>query len=338
MVAINYCITINNYNDTTITKVKTLVQIKYGIFGEEVAPTTGTKHLQGYVSWTSKTRATTVANAFKKLLGVRPHVVAARGTPIQNKTYCSKEGKVTEWGTMPEASGARTDIAAMYEAVAQGTDEYDIATAMPETHAKYYKAADRYRKLCSTKKGLASLKEEMALSQPIRWQMEVLDLLKYQGTRQVLWVVDLDGNKGKTWLAKWLMVNNDAFVADNAKAADLAHAYGDQEYVVLDYTRSQEDWVNYSFIESLKNGRIFAPKYESTVRVFKPAKVLCLSNWWPDETQLSSDRWMIYDLATEGPATETEEIESKSQSAEPMPGVQEVPAEFVIDNSFMFND
>jgi hypothetical protein len=36
---------------------------------------------------------------------------------------------------------------------------------------------------------------------------------------------------------------------------------------------------------------LWSPKYQSSVKRFKPAKVLCLANWKPDETKLSMDRW-----------------------------------------------
>ena len=44
----NYCFTFNNYPDTSL--VDNLI-CKYIAYSKEVAPTTGTPHLQGYVTF-----------------------------------------------------------------------------------------------------------------------------------------------------------------------------------------------------------------------------------------------------------------------------------------------
>lgn len=109
----------------------------------------------------------------------------------------------------------------------------------------------------------------------------------------MLWYVDLEGGVGKTWLAKYLVATKGAFYMQGGKVADVAHAYGGQEYVVCDFTRDKEQVVQYSAIEAFKNGMLFSPKYDSTTKVFKPAKVICFSNWMPDTSKLSMDRWKI---------------------------------------------
>jgi len=63
------------------------------IAGKEVAPTTGTPHLQGYVEFREKARP----------MGLLPKQVcwkSARGTTNQNFKYCSKEEDYVSWGTV----------------------------------------------------------------------------------------------------------------------------------------------------------------------------------------------------------------------------------------------
>lgn len=91
-----FCFTLNHPVENDITKLDSL-DCQYLVYGHEVAPTTGTPHLQGYVYFTN-------ARAFKavlKLLPVRSHVEVARGTPTQNIEYCTKDSEFTERGERP---------------------------------------------------------------------------------------------------------------------------------------------------------------------------------------------------------------------------------------------
>lgn len=90
----NWCFTRNNYNDTDINYLQTLTY-KYLIYGKEIAPETGTPHLQGFVIFPSS-RYRPANSLF--------HWEIARGTPDQNRTYCSKEGNFEEFGVCPKPS------------------------------------------------------------------------------------------------------------------------------------------------------------------------------------------------------------------------------------------
>ena len=76
---------------------------RYLVFGYETAPSTGTPHIQGYVSFVDQLRITLV-NAH---VGARVHLQAARGPPQANKEYCTKSGVVLERGTRAGGQGAR---------------------------------------------------------------------------------------------------------------------------------------------------------------------------------------------------------------------------------------
>jgi len=73
-----YTFTHNNYIEDDLDHYKALVDnhvAKYIILGREVAPGTGTRHLQGFLSWTSKKRF----NATKLLLPAGVHIETTRG-------------------------------------------------------------------------------------------------------------------------------------------------------------------------------------------------------------------------------------------------------------------
>lgn len=89
-----YCFTVNNYDDDVYNAICN-IDCQYLIVGKEIAPTTGTPHLQGYIYFTS---AKTCSKVKKLIPG---HVEPAKGSGAQNKEYCSKGGDVYEKGVMP---------------------------------------------------------------------------------------------------------------------------------------------------------------------------------------------------------------------------------------------
>lgn len=72
-------------------------EASYLVVGNEVAPTTGTPHLQGYVYLKKLKRRPGVS----KLIP-RAYVEHARGTHQQNKDYCTKGGQFEEFGVFPD--------------------------------------------------------------------------------------------------------------------------------------------------------------------------------------------------------------------------------------------
>ena len=289
----NFCITYNNYLPETLGTLKTLECIKYAIFGKEVGAS-GTPHLQGYVQLHN---AKTIV-ALQKILQskkLKCAIQVARGNWQQNVTYCSKDSDVTEWG-IPKKQGSRTDLKKFYADIKAGKGDVYLQENHTAAYCKYYKAADRMRKNLKQDESVAILKKDFATVSFRDWQKTVLKSLDNQTDRKVDWVVDPTGNKGKTWLAKYLLTQRDAFYVQGGKTQDIAYAYDYQKIVVFDFTRSQQEFVNYSVIESFKNGLIFSPKYESITKKFAPCKVICLSNWSPDLDKLSLDRWQIHTI------------------------------------------
>lgn len=135
----------------------------------------------------------------------------------------------------------------------------------------------------------------------MQWQKFLVKKLLNQNDRQVLWVYDPVGNHGKSTLAEYLADYHQALVLNNSKIADLARCYVmcKSPIVVMDYTKDTEEYINYGFLEKLKNGRIFSPKYESCSVKFKSVKVICFANFEPDRSKLVEDRWMIYQIDDE---------------------------------------
>lgn len=101
-----WCFTINNPKEGDEAHCKQLVTdgvLTYVIYGREKGEK-GTPHLQGYAE--SKNART--LGGMRKLIP-RAHFEIARGSPDQNRTYCSKEDSFEEWGSISR-QGARTDL------------------------------------------------------------------------------------------------------------------------------------------------------------------------------------------------------------------------------------
>lgn len=152
----------------------------------------------------------------------------------------------------------------------------------------------------------ANIKDPLSGFTLHKWQSKIIELMdKEQDNRSVHWFFDEIGCKGKTSLAKHLCIkypNQVLYVT--GKAADVK--YGVTEFVnnhsnnlkmvIFDFARSQEQYVSYQAIEEVKNGIFFNNKYESKMVVFDSPHVVVFSNFKPDKSELSIDRWKIHKL------------------------------------------
>lgn len=85
-----WCFTLNNYNDQDLESFRSIVPIFCDkcIIGKEVGES-GTPHLQGYIEFKTKKRPKSVFG-FNNTI----HWEKARGTPLENLKYCSKDENV----------------------------------------------------------------------------------------------------------------------------------------------------------------------------------------------------------------------------------------------------
>lgn len=113
------CFTLNNFTPEELITINTSIDnesFKYIVFQQETG-VGGTPHLQGYAQRGQPTSLST----WKSLISVRIHVEGARGTPAQNRLYCTKDAEripgtlITEKGEIP-VPGERKDLNAFVEA------------------------------------------------------------------------------------------------------------------------------------------------------------------------------------------------------------------------------
>lgn len=143
-----------------------------------------------------------------------------------------------------------------------------------------------------------NIPEQVRTLEPYGWQLEVMDIIKSEpDVRTINWFWEPDGNVGKSSLCKYLVVHYKAIIL-GGKSNDMFHQLSKRhpneiKIVIIDCSRGEFAWINYSAIEKIKNGLIFSGKYEGSQLVFNSPHVIVFANCEPEKESLSLDRWYI---------------------------------------------
>jgi len=285
----HWCFTLNNYKQDDEDRIRAAFEsgrILYVVFGKEVSAS-GTPHLQGVVSFRIRKRLTGCVAC----LG-QAHFEVCRDLS-RSITYCKKDGLVTEYGTSPmvlSRPGKRNDLEEFKTAVSNGV--YSLKE-LRETHANVCAKYPRFV--------LAYVRDHKPLpalpSYPLHdWQSRLVVKLSTQpDPRTITFVVDQEGCKGKSYFCSYLeRERDDVQVMKCGKRDDMAFELFDNPRIVLiDVARSASEFLQYQFLEDLKDGRVFSPKYESHTKRFDTPHVIVMMNQEPDMLKLSIDRYDV---------------------------------------------
>lgn len=145
---------------------------------------------------------------------------------------------------------------------------------------------------------------QVQLIEPRGWQTEVVRLANEEpDDRTVHWFWEKKGGTGKTSLCKYLVMVCGAIIL-GGKAADIKNGVMDYynkhgqtpELIVVNYTRSQEEYISYEGLENIKDMCFYSGKYEGGMVCGPCPQLICFANFSPDETKMSSDRWSIVNI------------------------------------------
>lgn len=133
------------------------------------------------------------------------------------------------------------------------------------------------------------------------WQKDVIDLIDAPvDSRTIFWIYESTGNTGKSFLAKYLVLEHSAVLVQG-KGTDILHAVAKTiesgvlpRLIIFDVPRVSQDFISYQALESLKNGCASSGKYEGCQILIPHPHILCFSNSMPKLEKLSRDRWVIY--------------------------------------------
>lgn len=133
---------------------------------------------------------------------------------------------------------------------------------------------------------------------------EVMDIIKEEpDNRTINWIWSVEGGVGKTSTSAYLERNFEGVCIANGKGADIknsiiAHLNAGRELdiLIINVPRCNENYVSYSAIEEIKDGLIYSGKYEGGFANIEHPHVIVMSNFYPDTTKLSEDRWNIIEV------------------------------------------
>jgi len=284
-IAKHWAFTLNNYTDDDLSRFSQPIPgTTYHVVGLEVGES-GTPHLQGHVSMAVKKRL-----AFMRSLIPGAHLTVARNLAA-SILYCKKGGDFRECGSAPGGSGTRSDLDAFKEAVKAGISSLSVVREQfSDVYARYPKFCQEY---------IADKKTPQPVTaHPLRgWQESLYARLRGQRDgRSIVFVVDQVGNAGKSWFVDYYSsLHENTLCILPGKKADMVYAFStcgfDPRVVFVDAPRSKQgEYIQYDFLEEIKNGRIFCTKYHSFMVRFAPPHVVVMMNSEPDRSKLSEDR------------------------------------------------
>ena len=279
----------NNYTDADIRKIDSIQSDKgvYVVYGKEVGES-GTPHLQGFISFPTRKRMTYVKNKIGQC-----HFSMAR--LIKNSIeYCKKDGDYVEFGIPPtnNESGKRSDIERFKEDVKSGI------VNMKELRDKHSLVCARYKQFVNdyVRDNMPQYKVPCYELKP--WQATLNEELKQPpNQREIHFLVDATGNAGKSWFFRYYEQNfpDTTQIILPGKKADMAYILKETNKVVFfDCPKSKQgEYIQYDFLEEVKNGNVFSSKYECKEKRFATPHVVVAMNEYPNENLLSADRYKI---------------------------------------------
>lgn len=280
----NFIFTHNNYSEEDVEKYKNL-KCSYIIFGYEIAPITGTPHLQGYIHFQNPRSFDAVRKEFKGA-----HITIPNGPPHAQREYCSKDGKFYERGSLPMSQIEKGQAG---KQAWEDVKALAIAGDLDSIPGRYY--VPFYRTLKQIADEHYKPEIDVELDNLYEWQNDIISRLESPvDKRKIYWIWSENGGVGKSTFARYLVKNYSAILLNNAKSQDIAYALPrDPKVVIFDLSRSMEGHINYDIIEQIKNGVVFSTKYESRTKYFKSPHVLIFANYEPNKVAWSQDRYFI---------------------------------------------
>ena len=325
-----FVFTLHNWTPTDWEYLQHFAETNDNVAYLKVAQETGSEgespHLQGCVYFNSRTFKKQRPSAISKLL-MGPnknvclpdpknpgkhlkhhyHVDGMRGTLQQASEYCGgmfkEEGCETyEYGEIPTSQqGRRTDHEEAQEKIIEsaktGVPFNDVKLALPRFADQSLPwMRDLYLQHRPRNDNLFDL------NKPYEWQSDLAKYLndKKPDARKILFVVDLEGNIGKTKFAlnaHHLIPDKEVFYCTPKDTTSLSSLIPDDgaDIFIIDSPRKVQYDLPYDFLEEVKNGFVTNTKYQCCKKEFKVPHVVVLLNRYPrfGKSILSKDRYVI---------------------------------------------
>ena len=231
-----WAFTLNNYDENEpwrkLDELPEQKTMKYLVVGREVAPNTGTRHLQGYIEYFNCRSFTGTTRHLYSIFEGNPHVEVAHSSLNDNYVYWTKEDKdpFVYKGLKKDAGNKveHAEIGEMAEMAAkQGTEAAKAAFGMDYYVSK--NAVDKAANALRSDMALAVLKEQFENATLKLWQDVAMKMLEIQGDHEILFLVDELGNQGKTWLTQYITLTKEGQCFDSTNKKEVVRAKSRKE-------------------------------------------------------------------------------------------------------------
>jgi hypothetical protein len=230
--------------------------------------------------------------------------------------YCKKDGNWTEVGECPAEKPTQCDLEAFKQSVCvEGIFDHH---ELQELHSTVW--ANYRDKFCIDYIS-QHLPRDPIPTHPLRdWQSKLYQkLILAPHPREIIFVVDSVGNQGKSWFSKYYrsLHEKNTQIVKPCKAANMAYMIKEASRVFFfDLVRSRKLYLQYDFVEELKDREVVSPKYHTRlVQLCTTPHIMVLMNHYPDITRLSHDRYVIYKICDENPNFDPVGVSIEEQKA-----------------------
>lgn len=259
-----WCFVWNNYTDQDFNEMESAfkndTETQY-IMGREVAPTTGTPHIQGAVRFKN-------ARTFESLKKKWPKVnwSMMRKPWIAQEIYCSKQDK--NYATnmnVDKSTKKKTPAEKQY-------DEY-MEGEFKDIEWKGYQIE------------ILNLLRNNPDKRKVHWYW------REEGNVGKSWIA-----KYVEWKHDAIIANGKQADVFNQYKTHLETKKIQPTVAIIDIPRSHKDYVCYSTLEKIKDGLFYSGKYEGGKLRLVPHHLIVFANFPPNKDKLSLDRWDIVEI------------------------------------------
>lgn len=263
--SVRWCFTLFQYELPLFTEKPDWCE--FIVYQEEESPSTGKKHIQGFVILKNRLRQRSV----KKLLGETAHVEPARGNNQSCRDYCRKvatrKDGPWEYGICVNQGSNKRKTMELYE-----EDPAELRLADPKL----------YRRCLAEKTNTQFHRLVLPLHNRLWQRVLEEELNKGSDDRTILWVYGSKGSEGKTTWAK-KKIQEGWFYSRGGKAENIKYEYVEHlGHAIFDIPRQSEDNLQYTVLEEIKDRLIRSSKYEPlAINAADTVHVVVLANFKP---------------------------------------------------------
>lgn len=137
------------------------------------------------------------------------------------------------------------------------------------------------------------------------WQTNIIGIIRQKPDRRSIhWIYSEAGMTGKSTFCKYLAIKYNGLLlcgsAKDMKNSIIEYNENTKKWpklIMIDLPRVfDNDYLSYSGIEEIKNGHFNSPKYKGMTALFNSPHIVVFSNEIPNTSNLSVDRWKIYNI------------------------------------------